>query len=241
MRKISITMDEAFNQKNCCNCAKVMIEEDNGIKKERTVTIDSLIMAMKESLTTACVYHSIGEIPFGYYDAEIGSERGKFCAKAVMVLPAGKQMMKYEDTYYDAAIPSLVFDFDVSDERLSSTQVYVMKNEKPTDKSQLYRYPFGNVSESGTVCWGRNQLPKIRKLKDLEEIMMLFIQSPCNSDYYRSSMYCGHEGVSLRELFEMLKDEESYPEDYLVPLKGTKGNVVLGNLMQWKKNNRRRA
>ncbi len=243
MQEIVITLDEAFNQANCCECAKVVITEGNGKKKSRIVSIESLLRAMQNSMVIPRVNIAVGKIPFGYYDAQVSEEQGKFSADMVAVLPAGKQMMRYEDTLYDVSVPSLVFRFEVVREKITTTDVYVMRDEKPTDKSRLYRYPFGNVSMQGRVCWGRNTLPAIHDLKGLEEAMMLFIQSPCNTDYYKGEQYCGHKELSLRELFEKLKDEEAYPDDYLVGLKTEKGNMTLGDLVTWRcnKNKRRTA
>lgn len=243
MREIVITLDEAFNKANCCECASVMITDKNGKKKSRVVSVESLIKAMRNSVVMPKVNIAVGKIPFGYYDAQISEEQGKFCADMVAVLPAGKQMMRYEDTFYDVSIPSLVFQFEVVREKIANTNVYAIKDETPKDRSRLYRYPFGNVSAQGRVCWGGNLLPDIHDLKGLEEAMMLFIQSPCNSDYYRGEEYCGHAGLSLRALFEKLKDEETYPDGYLVALKKGKKSMTLGDLVSWgcKKNKRRTA
>lgn len=234
MRTINITLDEAFNQKNCCECANVLITGSDGIKKSRIVTIESLLKAIQSSFTAQRVYMPVGEMPFGYYDAQIGEDQGRFCADAVMVLPAGKHLIQYEQTRYDVPLPSMVFQFKVDRQQITSTYVYVIKDKKLTDKSKLYRYPFGNVNQSGRVCWGKNKLPDIRELKELEEAVMLFIQSPSNSDYYESKVYCNHEGLSLRQLLEMLKDEEEYPQDYLVSIWNNGKNMVLGNLVPWK-------
>lgn len=242
MREVAITLNEAFNQANCCECAKVTITEEDGKKKSRIVTVESIMKAMQASMIIKRTGMAVGKIPFGYYDAQIGEEQGKFCADMVAVLPAGKQMMRYENTLYDVSIPSLVFRFEVLREKIVKTGVYAMKDETPKDKSRLYRYPFGNVDMTGRVCWGGNKLPDIRDLKGLEEAMMLFIQSPCNSDYFKGGEYCGHAELSLRELFEKLKDEDVYPEDYLVVLKNGRKNVTLGDLVSWKcKNNKRRT
>lgn len=176
----------------------------------------------------------VGRIPFGYYDAAVGSKNGKFCAEAVTVLPAGKQIIQYEESRYDICMPSLVFCFVVVEGRIQNAKVYAVMDEKPEDKSRLYRYPFGNVSETGNVCWGSNRLPLVKELKDLEEAMMLFIQSGTNSDYFKSKEYCGHEDMTLRQLYEMLKDLDSYPEKYLVALKQQKREMRLGDLLTWK-------
>lgn len=242
MREVVITMNEAFNQANCCECAKVTITGEYGKKKSRIVTVESIMKAMQAAMLIKRTSMAVGKIPFGYYDAQISEEQGKFCADMVAVLPAGKQMMRYENTLYDVSIPSLVFRFEVVREKIVQTDVYAMKDETPKDKSRLYRYPFGNVSMTGRVCWGGNRLPDILDLKGLEEAMMLFIQSPCNSDYFKGKEYCGHAELSLRELFEKLKDEEAYPDDYLVALKNGRKNVTLGDLVSWKcKNNKRRT
>lgn len=238
MREVVITMNEAFNQANCCECAKVTITGEYGKKKSRIVTVESIMKAMQAAMLIKRTSMAVGKIPFG----QISEEQGKFCADMVAVLPAGKQMMRYENTLYDVSIPSLVFRFEVVREKIVQTDVYAMKDETPKDKSRLYRYPFGNVSMTGRVCWGGNRLPDILDLKGLEEAMMLFIQSLCNSDYFKGKEYCGHAELSLRELFEKLKDEEAYPDDYLVALKNGRKNVTLGDLVSWKcKNNKRRT
>lgn len=242
MDEAVITLSNRLNRANCCECARVVITGADGKKISRIVTVESLIRALCNSATLPKVNITVGEIPFGYYDAQVSEVQGKFSADMVAVLPAGKQMMRYEETYYDVSIPSLVFRFSVEREKLVKTEVYAMKDETPTDHSHLYRYPFGNVSESGRVCWGGNQFSDIRSLKSLEEAMMLFIQSPGNADYFDGKRYCGHAEISLRELFERLKDEETYPEDYLVALKQNRKNMTLGDLVTWrKKKNKRRT
>ena len=94
MRKIVITIDEPYNQANCCNCAKVLMIREDGKKKSRIVTMESLLKAMKDSTVLPKVNIAVGKIPFGYYDAQVSEEQGKFSAKMIAVLPAGKQMMR---------------------------------------------------------------------------------------------------------------------------------------------------
>lgn len=234
MRRISIVLDESFNQANCYECAQVTIEEKGGQKRSRLVTIGSLLRAMTRSTVRRRTSIPIGKIPFGYYESEVGENQGKLCATVITVLPASRQMIQYENTMYDVYLPSLVFRFEVDCEMLRSTSVYVLKDETPSDKSKLYRYPFGNVSMEGRVCWGSNVLPRIKELKTLESVMMLFIQSPGNSDYFKGKEYCGHKDYTLRQLLEKLKDEETYPGNFLVPLKRNGKNVLLKDLNTWK-------
>lgn len=212
MRQISILLDEDFNKSNCIECAKVTIQEKNGTKRIMLVTMESLVSALVKSSVKKAAKVPVGKIPFGYYDAAVGEEQGKLCAEVVTVLPPGRQILQYEKTMYDVCLPSLVFKFNITQGRIYSTYVYVMKDDVPADDSRLYRYPFGNVSVDGHVCWGANVLPDISELKSLEEVMTLFVQSPCNNDYYNGRDYCNHKDITLRQLFEILKDEEDYPE-----------------------------
>lgn len=235
MRRIEIVLDERGNRSNCYECAQVIMEDEEGVKRSRLVTIESLLGALKNSVVKEAVNIPVGRVPFGYYDAAVGSFEGKYRAEVVTVLPAGKQMVQYEETRYDICMPSLVFHFKVEGTRLMYTSVYVIKDEKPADKTMLYRYPFGNVSAEGHVCWGSNVLPEIKDLKALESVMMLFIQSPGNSDYYKGKEYCGHEDLTLRQLYEMLKDRDEYPEEYLVAMKQRNKRMQLKDLLSWKK------
>ncbi len=233
MDRVEIVLDANFMKSNCYECAKVVIVE-NGKKKERIVTIQSLLKAMSNSVVKKRSRIKIGKVPFGYYDAEVGEDEGKLCADVITVLPKSRQIMKYENTSYDVCIPSLVFRFTIGKEKVWTTKVYAIKDEIPSDKSMLYRYPFGNVSMEGTVCWGSNVLPDICELKNLETVMMLFIQSPGNADYFDAKKYCGQENLTLRQLFEELKDQENYPDNYLVALEKNGRNMVLSDLMTWK-------
>ena len=235
MRRITIVLDEDLNKSNCIECAKVTIQEKNGKLRSRVVTMESLIGALAKSVVKKAVKVPVGKIPFGYYDATLGEEQGKLCAEVITVLPSGRQILQYESTRYDICLPSLVFKFVIDKGRVYSTYVYVMKDEVPTDDSRLYRYPFGNVNGDGHVCWGTNVLPDICELKSLEEVMTLFVQSPCNNDYYNGKDYCNHKDITLRQLFEILKDEEDYPGKYLVPLKQGMRNMFLKDIITWRK------
>ncbi len=199
------------------------------------VEIGSLLKAFKKSVVETVELAPIGEIPFGYYNGAVGIINSKLKADIVTVLPASMQIMQYENTQYDVCVPSLVFSFHVDKGRLEKTRVFVLKDEEPTEKSVLYRYPFGNVYDDGKVCWGSNVFPDILEIKRLEMVMTLFIQSPCNSDLYQSEKCIGVKGVLLRELFEQLHNKQNFPEEYLMPIKKQRGKMCLKDLMTWKK------
>lgn len=236
MQKVVITMDDKFNHSHCHEYAKVEItDQELETKQMRIVTMDSLLKAISESVIQEAEPVLLGKIPFGYFDGMVKMERGKFCADIVTVLPAGRQLMQYEETRYDVCVPSLVFYFHVCEERVKQTKVFAIKDKRPTENSCLYRYPFGNVnSGTGNVCWGSNTLSKIKELKGVEKIMTLFIQSPCNNDLYNSENCVGVKDLPLRQLMEELKCKEMFPVEYLMPIKKERKTVTLKELLTWK-------
>ena len=235
MQEIAIILNEKFNRSHCYECANIVFTDKNGKKSSKLVEIGSLLKAFKCAVMMEVEQAPIGKIPFGYYDGAVSMCNSKLCADIVTVLPASMQMMQYEDTQYDVCIPSLVFSFHVDKGRLKDTRVFTLKDEKPTDDSVLYRYPFGNVHNNGEVCWGSNAFPDILEIKRLEMIMTLFIQSPCNSDLYQSEKCIGMKDVPLRELFEQLRNVQSFPKEYFMPIKKGRGNMCLKDLITWKK------
>lgn len=235
MSEIAITLSEKMNRSLCYECAHVLITDKYGKKSSKIVEIGSLLKAFNCATVEKVEQAPIGKIPFGYYDGVLGMHNGKLCADIITVLPASMQMMQYENTHYDVCVPSLVFAFHVEEGKLSHTRVFTLKDETPKDESVLYRYPYGNVYDDGRVCWGYNKLQDIREIKGLEMIMTLFIQSPCNSDLYRSEKCIGKKDVPLRELFEQLRNVQSFPEEYFMPIKYLRGNMILKDLLTWKK------
>lgn len=235
MAEIAIYLNETFNRQHSFDCANIVVTDNAGKKSFKTVEVGSLLKALKCAVKLEAEQAPIGKIPFGYYDGAISICSGKLCADIVTMLPASMQMMKYENTQYDVCMPSLVFSFHVNKGRMENTRVYTLKDEKPTDNSVLYRYPYGNVHDDGRICWGTNAFPDIHEIKRLETAMTLFIQSPCNSDLYRSEKCIGQKDVPLRDLFEQLRNVQSFPEEYFVPIKKQRGNMCLKDLITWRK------
>ena len=235
MQDIAIYLNQNFNRSHGYDCANVVFTDEKGRKNSKMVEMGSLLKAFQKSVVETGELTPIGEIPFGYYNGAVGIRNNKLKADIVTVLPASMQMMQYENTQYDVCVPSLVFSFHVDKGRLEKTRVFVLKDDKPTGNSVLYRYPFGNVYDDGRVCWGSNVFPDILEIKRLEMVMTLFIQSPCNSDLYKSEKCIGVKDIPLRELFDQLHNKQDFPEEYLMPIKKQRGNMCLKDLMTWKK------
>lgn len=226
--RAEIYIDTKESRKEMIDFARVLLIHDDGTKINRKVTIESLTNALAGSIAKEWEYSRIGQLPRGYYDGKIYCDKEQLYAKIVTILPSGRQTMNYKGIQYEVGIPSLVFRFEISNSRLSGTYVYAIKDDKPNERTRLYYYPFGNVNLSDNrVCWGSNAFQVLHDLKQLNEYVALFIQTPCNDDYYRAGASSTQE-TELQELFESLEAYQEFPDEWLVE---TAGKKCLGKLL----------
>lgn len=232
MDKITIILDQSKNQKEYYECAEVVLEE-KGMKKKRFVTIQSVLEAFSKSSVENPKSIRIGKVPRGYYDGTIWTEKEKLYAKVLIVLPKSQQMMLYENTRYDVPIPTLLFYITVIKSKLNETKVFALKEERVTEQEPLFVYPFGNVNTNGgNVCWGSNKWKDIDCLKDLDEVVTLFLQSECNSDHYTAGESCTLIDTPLRALFERLKKQDQFPDKWLMGCKDHYSFKTVGDLLK---------
>lgn len=112
----------------------------------------------------------------------------------------------------------LLFYIVVDREKILKSYVYVLKDTSISNEMQIYKYPFGNVSRDGHICFGNNSLPLIKGPKDLEQVISIFFASSSNDDYFRNSdkvleKYYSEQAI----LLSRLRDGKVKMEDILVP------------------------
>jgi hypothetical protein len=124
--------------------------------------------------------------------------------------------------YYHKAViknipfPRLIFGFELMprDEKQTISKVMVAALEDQiltNEDSEVYYYPYTNVQNDYTVCWGGSSLPELDRISQLGSIPELFFNSP-NSDCYYDSANASK--LKYRELIEKLKGK-TFPDEYL--------------------------
>jgi hypothetical protein len=143
-----------------------------------------------------------------------------------IVMESGEYSFHYYETEYKIHLPNLLMYFKVVGERVANTYVYVVLEsmDKINNDTQIYVYPFGNCASEGSVCWGNNALPPIKKPSHLNGLPYLFITSPTVDHSFDGKTT--FEG-SQRELLEVLQKKEINFEEILKPYK-TYGELVEG-------------
>lgn len=134
----------------------------------------------------------------------------------------------YQDTEYrDFPLPRLVFGLRIlGNSKVAECSMGVVADEKPTEDTQMYFYPFSNVHPDGKVCTGNNVLPRYKKLSATKNFPRYLLSLPDNDDMFSRDK--NKKQLAHKELLEHLKDKDPayYYTDILVPNGRTLGDFI---------------
>lgn len=178
--------------------------------------IELLNLSCKSSFTT------IGELPVGYVNGRLAIN----AFTCLLLIPGRKAIFNHFGKDYLIPYPNLLFYFNCKNGKLKDSKVFSIKDETYSDKTILYNYPFSNVYESGDICWGDSIFPKLSTMKDLENVVNIFLSSSNNNDLY--SKLKTNLNLSLDKLLTQLDSENTFPTNILTP--STFNRVSLNKL-----------
>ncbi len=185
---------------------KIFVEDkEDGVIKYKTISADTLMNCVKDSIRTGAVKSGIMPAGSFYYAA---GDKGyqKICIE----FPSRYCDIVYEKTEYkNFPLPRMVFGFSMSEDRICEVTLGVVDEGMLKPKSKMYIYPFSNVS-GFRLCCGGNHLPNIKSLHQLSGVMYFIMSMPNNNDHYKRERT--KLDLELRDLFETLKGKT--PEDY---------------------------
>lgn len=136
-------------------------------------------------------------------------------------------VMYRDKEYPDFPIPRLVFGLRVLENgKVADCSMGVVADEKPTEATPMYFYPFSNVHPDGSVCTGNNVLPRYKKLAALRNFPRYLLGLPDNDDMFSRDK--NKKQLAHGELLEHLKDKDPayYYTDILVPNGKTLGDFI---------------
>ena len=192
----------------------VTMEKEDGMIQKKELDLPTFLHLIDASKVVDMNYVALSKdmIPDGYIDGHFASPTNYTC---VWEVKGKKRQLVYESTgagskpkHYTLPFPNLVFGLSVSNGVKQSFYCFAKKE----GDSRLYRYPFGNVSDEGSVCMGsistKNVTPSI-----IEDDFFLGIT---NNDYFGDGMKkCGMKW-SQPKLFSELKGKDRFPDNWLV-------------------------
>jgi len=114
--------------------------------------------------------------------------------------------------------PKLIFSFSMRNNKILQCKIVAIKDEYFTQKSKIYRYPFGNVFSSSNACWAEIKDMEIKDLHDLHGLVRLFFASPTNDHSY--------ERENLRERYLSLQGMP-FNDDELIEYPSTFDELIM--------------
>lgn len=190
---------------------EVIFKKTNGEQISKMMSLKAFAELILGSIKKECTYSHISKefFPSEYIDGYIANDNTYKC---IWKEKGIKRTMAYSadgiETLFFVPYPDLIFLINVNDGVVTRKEVYATKQ----NEDNLYRYPFGNVSTSGSICMGnidtKNLIPSTFAEK--------FFQGLTNNDFYKP----GEHVVPKWEqtiLLEKLEKVTSFPEKWLIP------------------------
>lgn len=189
----------------------ITIEEENKLTEKRKISFLDFRAILETSSHVEDVVR-IGALPQGYVDGSC-SRSDQSTYRVFIEVPAQVRAMQYYDKNIMVPYPTLLFVLIVNSGRLIESFCYAVAEQKVSGKSLLYHYPYGNVYQTGKICWGNNFIGRIQDIKSSERVIELFFGSETNNDLWAS---CDEKKYPTQEVFlEEMKEQEVFPENCL--------------------------
>lgn len=200
-----------------------MTVEDNNTKMTKAVMLSdvaelfvSAIEGSKDKEEQWLISPTLPPNTLSYKESEKGKMQIAF-SWGPDILP-----FQYEDTLYPAIpFPRLIFNMhgEKYQEEFRFYRISLVATKEQeiiTDETELYRYPFSHVNHDTIMCYGKNELPKTKKLTDLKGFTRNILTTPNNSDWYYKQSNMTEK--PLRQVLGMLNNKEKFPDEWLRPL-----------------------
>ena len=187
----------------------------SGKKTTKLLTVDQFVRVLENDASAKNDrFHRFGKNRDPLYEGGVG-EKGSLAG--VFFAPGQKRMVSYRGRHYKVPFPSLVFLFRVNANGASFDKMcYAIADENPSDETILYRYPFGNVSSHGDICFGNIKRSKVMSFEEFDLWIDDFFNSITSDDYYdEGESALNNSGLKQGQLLTRLKKEDAFPVEWL--------------------------
>ena len=179
---------------------KVSRTSESGMVESRTIELSQLLDFIKEEKhekPRGQDRQRVGTFPEGTYS--IVQWGGGY--RIAVFLPEAKRPMQYglkgQESAFTGLIwyPSIIFliNVDVEKKKVTGMSAYAVKEKafsELSDGTRLYSYPFGNVSDSGSVCLGGNTVEGVSDYREtVEAALNVFFSAQTNDDYFNGKSW----------------------------------------------------
>lgn len=189
-------------------CFDVEVEEEDGSIMAKRLSVDDYLCLFQESVQKKKSYVAVPRLPKEVVWAAMTDEPDTF--KAVILLPEASRPVFYCGQIIESVpFPALCAFVEVEGGRRMNTKLFAIKTMEKN--AELFRYPFGNVSQDGRCCFGNIVVDKLRDAGESLRVTEAFLTGETNNDLWESIGNYSSQG----NLFEDLHGKKRFPKNLL--------------------------
>ena len=205
---------------------------DNGVRKGPFyLTINDLIQALESGtksfnfLAEDSISDRTPILPIG--TIRYATNQTKTVAVVSMEIDKKYWDIRYEDdkNFYTLGFPRMVVQYtvDLNEGYLSNMKIFAVKDDKKpiTDTTPLFRFPFPNVHDNGSVCWGKNERIQVKSLVELERGFQWFVSAPFNEDLGVKTTL----GIPNFRMYIEKFENQPFQDEWLIEMNKTFGDI----------------
>lgn len=198
--------------------------DDSGTVVEKTISFEDYLKILGASATEKKERRRIGKLPSHYLDAAL--DENSF--QVLLFYPAEKRTIVFGRKHWRVPFPNLLFDFTIENGTKKSARCFALGTDCPDADSLLFCYPFGNVNQSGEICYGNIDTGEVT-LETVESLVEDFFMGETNNDYYGDGGNLELPKLRQEVLLEKLTHMDAFPCEWLKESSCTK--KVVGKLI----------
>lgn len=225
---ISVTFTDEFTKVGSEGCHVKITASDGAVLSDHYTSFSGFLEALNKAHSSRKVGIETPVLPQNCLKHIWHSQHAQSTVQAVFVdVPKQNRDVKFGGGIIKhVGFPRMIVGYLLNNMRVTSMYIRAAKeNDRITEDTPLYFFPFSHVYQGGMVCV--SDLPQLSNLSQCGSIHNVFMQSEFATDLFDTNH--NTKRIGLRELFETFSDQP-FLDEWLVP-----ANQSLGD---WMKNYR---
>lgn len=116
-------------------------------------------------------------------------------------------------------IPRCLFTFRIRDNSVEESFIHALKCSIFNESDDLFKFPYGNASNYGSICWGDVKTDKIKSPIEVISLISHFFCSYFNGDLFNNDTVNFHtlglKDYSFSNFITIMEGQEKFPIDAL--------------------------
>lgn len=184
---------------------------NDGVLTTKTIAIADLLVLLRNNMES-----TTGILPSGtkFYT---GTKNAYSIGIQVPAKVRTAQFRLHDLRTLTVPFPESLCVFSVYEQQITHSKLFACIPPVGRTDDPLFRFPFGNVSENGEICWGDIRHPKIVEPIALDAVVGRFFNSVFSGHLVNgTNMFRTQDGImNLRTLLEHLEGKEHFPDQLL--------------------------